>query len=169
MSAASEKSLVLNAKQVSQKIRRIAFEIYENNFSEKSIVLAGIDGQGYAFAKILEKELNAISTIKTLLVKVSLDKLSPIQSEVAIDATPKDLRKKCVILVDDVLNSARTLAYGMKPFLVADVKRLEVAVLVNRSHTLFPIVPTYTGYELATTLTEHVEVKLGKDAAVYLR
>jgi len=159
MSTADKKSLVLNAKQVSQKIRRIAYEIYENNFSEKSIVLAGIDGQGYAFAKILEKELNAISSIKTLLVKVSLD----------IDSPVKDLKKKCVILIDDVLNSARTLAYGMKPFLVAEVKKVEVAVLVNRSHTLFPIVPTYTGFELATTLTDHVEVKLGKDAAVYLR
>lgn len=169
MSTADKKSLVLNSKQLSQKIRRIAFEIYENNFSEKSIVLAGIDGQGYAFAKILEKELNAISSIKTLLVKVSLDKLSPVQSEVKIDSPVKDMKKKCVILIDDVLNSARTLAYGMKPFLVAEVKKVEVAVLVNRSHTLFPIVPTYTGFELATTLTDHVEVKLGKDAAVYLR
>jgi len=169
MSVAEKKSLVLNAKQVSQKIRRIAYEIYENNFSEKSIVLAGIDGQGYAFAKMLEKELNAISTIKTLLVKVSLDKLSPVQSEVAIDASTKDIKKKCVILIDDVLNSARTLAYGLKPFLVAEVKKVEVAVLVNRSHTLFPIVPTYTGFELATTLSDHVEVKLGKEAAVYLR
>lgn len=169
MSTADKKSLVLNSKQLSQKIRRIAFEIYENNFSEKSIVLAGIDGQGYAFAKILEKELNAISSIKTLLVKISLDKLSPVQSEVKIDSPVKDMKKKCVILIDDVLNSARTLAYGMKPFLVAEVKKVEVAVLVNRSHTLFPIVPTYTGFELATTLTDHVEVKLGKDAAVYLR
>ena len=169
MSVAEKKSLVLNAKQVSQKIRRIAYEIYENNFSEKSIVLAGIDGQGYVFAKMLEKELNAISTIKTLLVKVSLDKLSPVQSEVAVDSPAKDLKRKCVILIDDVLNSARTLAYGMKPFLVAEVKKVEVAVLVNRSHTLFPIVPTYTGFELATTLSDHVEVKLGKEASVYLR
>lgn len=169
MSAVSEKSLVLNAKQVSQKIRRIAFEIYENNFSEKSIVLAGIDGQGYVFAKTLQKELTSISPLKTTLVKVSLDKLAPVQSEVEIDVPAKDLKKKTVILVDDVLNSARTLAYGMKPFLVAEVKKVEVAVLVNRSHTLFPIVPTYTGFELATTLIDHVEVKLGKDAAVYLR
>jgi pyrimidine operon attenuation protein/uracil phosphoribosyltransferase len=169
MSLAEKKSLVLNAKQVSQKIRRIAYEIYENNFSEKSIVLAGIDGQGYVFAKMLEKELNGISSIKTLLVKVSLDKLSPIQSEVTIDSPVKDLKKKCIILIDDVLNSARTLAYGMKPFLLAEVKKVEVAVLVNRSHTLFPIVPTYTGFELATTLSDHVEVKLGKDASVHLR
>jgi pyrimidine operon attenuation protein/uracil phosphoribosyltransferase len=57
----------------------------------------------------------------------------------------------------------------MKPFLEIEIKKIEVAVLVNRSHTLFPIVPTYSGFELATTFSEHVEVKLGKNAAVYLR
>ncbi|MBS1680544.1 MAG: phosphoribosyltransferase [Bacteroidetes bacterium] len=167
----SEKTLVLNPTHVNQKIRRIAFEIYENNFLEKSIVLAGIDGQGYAFAGLLEKELKAISTLNIILAKVSLNKLLSTQSEVKFDIPHKNLKKKCVILVDDVLNSARTLAYAMKPFLENEVKRVEVAVLVNRSHTVFPITPTYTGYELATTLTDHVEVKLGKgkDAGVYLR
>lgn len=169
MSAVMEKSLVLDGNQVIQKIRRIAYEIYENNFSEKTIVLAGIDGQGYALAKILEKELKSISILKISLVKVSLDKFSPVQSEVSIDVQAKELRKKCIILVDDVLNTGRTLAYALKPFTTVEIKKIEVAVLVNRSHTLFPIVPTYSGYELATTLTDHVEVKLGKDASVYLR
>lgn len=169
MSEVSEKSLVLTGGQVIQKIRRIAYEIYENNFSEKSIVLAGIDGQGYALAKILEKELKTISPLAILLVKVSLDKLAPVQSEVSIDTPSKGLKNKCIILVDDVLNTGRTLAYALKPFTTVEIKKIEVAVLVNRSHTLFPIVPTYSGYELATTLTDHVEVKLGKEASVYLR
>jgi pyrimidine operon attenuation protein/uracil phosphoribosyltransferase len=169
MSEVSEKSLVLNAKQVSQKIRRIAFEIYENNFSEKLVVLAGLEGQGYEFAKILEKELKLVSTLDTLLTKVSLNKFASTQSEVSLDTPVKDLKKKSIILVDDVLNTGRTLAYAMKPFLEIEIKKIEVAVLVNRSHTLFPIVPTYSGFELATTFSEHVEVKLGKNAAVYLR
>src|SRR5260221_11538343 len=100
MSTADKKSLVLNAKQVSQKIKRIAYEIYENNFSEKSIVLAGIDGQGYALAKILEKELKSISPLAVVLVKVSLDKFSPVQSEVTIDVSAKEIKKKCIVLVD---------------------------------------------------------------------
>jgi pyrimidine operon attenuation protein/uracil phosphoribosyltransferase len=169
MSEVSEKSLVLTGNQVIQKIRRIAYEIYENNFSEKSIVLAGIDGQGYALAKIIEKELKSISPLAVVIVKVSLDKLAPVQSEVTIDVTTKEIKRKCIILIDDVLNTGRTLAYALKPFTSVEIKKIEVAVLVNRSHTLFPIVPTYSGYELATTLTDHVEVKLGKDASVYLR
>lgn len=169
MSEVTEKTLVLNAKQVSQKIRRIAFEIYENNFSEKMVVLAGLEGQGYEFAKILEKELQSISTLNTLLTKVSLNKFASTQSDVTLDVAVKDLKKKSIILVDDVLNTGRTLAYAMKPFLEIEIKKIEVAVLVNRSHTLFPIVPTYSGVELATTFSEHVDVKIGKNAAVYLR
>jgi pyrimidine operon attenuation protein/uracil phosphoribosyltransferase len=163
-----EKSQVLDRGQVEQKIRRIAFEIYEHNFKEKSIVIGGIDGQGYLLAQLITKELEAISPIKVQLVKVTLDKLAPQQSEVTVDCEEKEFRKKCIVLVDDVLNTGKTMAFGMKPFLGVEVKKIEVCVLVNRSHTQFPILPTYAGLELSTTLNERVEVVLGKKAAVYL-
>ncbi len=162
------KDLILDSAQVNQKIKRMAYEIYENNFKERIVVLAGIEGQGYTLAKIIATEVEAVSPLKTLVVKVSLDKLAPLQSEVSIDTELKELKKKCIILIDDVLNTGRTLAYGLKPFLNIEVKKIEIAVLVNRSHATFPLLPTYAGYELSTTLTEHVEVVLGKKSAVYL-
>lgn len=164
----TEKSLILDARQVKEKIRRMAFEVYEHNFNEKSVVIAGIDGQGYVLAKLLTKEVETISPLEVKLVKVTLDKLAPQQSDVILDCDLKEVKKKCIILVDDVLNTGRTFAYGLKPFLNIEVKKIETAVLVNRSHTLFPIYPQYTGYELATTIKDHVEVNLGKDMAVYL-
>lgn len=164
-----EKNLILDAAQIRQKIKRMAFEIYENNFKEKSIVVAGIEGQGYVLAKLLCREIEAIAPVKTILVKLSIDKELPQQSEVTLDTDMKEIRKKCIILVDDVLNTGRTFAYSLKPFLNIEVKKIEIAVLVNRSHTLFPVYSQYTGYELATTLREHVEVVLGKENAVYLK
>ena len=164
----TEKSLILDSRQVKQKIRRMAFEIYEHNFNEKALVIAGIDGQGYVLAKLLTKEVEAISPLEVKLVKVTLDKLAPQQSDVTLDCDLKEVKKKCIILVDDVLNTGRTFAYGLKPFLNIEVKKIETAVLVNRRHTLFPIYPQYTGYELATTIKDHVEVNLGKETAVYL-
>lgn len=165
----SERNLILDAAQVKQKIRRMAYEIYEHNFKEKNIVIAGIEGQGFVLAKLLVKEVEAISPVKARLAKITLDKSAPQQSEVTLDCEIKDLRKKCIILVDDVLNTGRTFAYGLKPFLDIEVKKIEIAVLVNRSHTLFPVYPQYTGYELSTTITDHVEVALGNEMAVYLR
>src|SRR4051812_43214514 len=118
-----EKSLILDAAQVKQKIRRMAYEIYEHNFSEKSIVIAGIDGQGYVLSKLIIKEVETISPLTVKLVKVKLDKSAPQQSEVTLDCELKSLRKKCIILVDDVLNTGRTFAYGMKPFLDIEIKK----------------------------------------------
>lgn len=163
-----EKSLILDSRQVKQKIRRMAFQIYENNFKERQLVLAGIDGQGYVLAKEILKELEAISPIEAKLVKVTLDKLAPQQSDVTLDCDLKEIKKKCVILIDDVLNTGRTFVYGLKPFLHIEIKKIETAVLVNRSHTLFPIYPIYTGYELSTTIDDHVQVSLGKESSVYL-
>jgi pyrimidine operon attenuation protein/uracil phosphoribosyltransferase len=164
----AERSLILDAVQVKQKIRRMAYEIFEHNFKEKNIVVAGIEGQGHALAKLLVKEVESISPLKAKLVKLSLDKSIPQQSDVQLDCDLKEIKKKCIIIVDDVLNTGRTLAYGLKPFLDIEVKKIEIAVLVNRSHTLFPIYPQYTGYELSTTIRDHVQVVLGKETAVYL-
>jgi pyrimidine operon attenuation protein / uracil phosphoribosyltransferase len=164
----SAKSLALEDHQVHQKIRRMAYEIYENNFPEEKIVLAGIDGQGFALAELLQRVISEISPLKVKIIRVTVDKDSPLSSEILLDVKMDELKKRTVILVDDVLNTGKTLAYAMKPFLSVELKKLEVAVLVNRSHPLFPVQPTYTGYELSTTLSDQVEVVLGKKSAVYL-
>lgn len=163
-----DKTLVLTDDQIRKKISRMAYEIYENNFEEKALVLAGIEGQGYTLAQLLQKELQRISSIVCTVTKISINKSLPETSEVLLDTPVKELGKKNIVLVDDVLNTGRILTYSMKPFLSMIVKKIEVAVLVNRSHSLFPVLPKYTGYELSTTLSDHIEVVLKKDFAVYL-
>lgn len=162
--------LILDKKQTLQRIKRIAFEIYEHNYNEKELVLAGIFDKGYEFARLLQKELASISSLNLSLVKINLDKLSSVQSEVSLDTDIKTLKKKSIILTDDVLNTGRTLAYSLKPFLDIETKKLQVAVIVDRQHKLFPISPDYVGYSLATTLKEHIEVNFTKEKfGVYLK
>lgn len=168
MEETSQKTQVLTDEQIRKKISRMAYEIYENNFEEKRLILAGIDGQGYVLAQLLQKEVQSISTIECLVVKLDVNKSAPEGTDVALDVDINSLTKKNIILVDDVLNTGRILTYGMRPFLSIPVKKIEVAVLVNRSHALYPIHPTYTGYELSTTLDDHIEVVLKKKFAVYL-
>lgn len=132
--------------------------------------MAGIEGQGYLFAKMLEQQYGAISDKKVELLRLTLDKLAPAQSAIEISCPVEELQGKAVVLVDDVLNTGRTLAYSLQPFLQSRIKKLEIAVLVNRSHTTFPVQAKYTGYELATTLSDHIEVVLSEEEqAVYLR
>lgn len=162
-------NLILDKNQILQKIKRMAYEIYERNLHEEEIIISGVKDMGYVLAKMIVKELEAISPLKPILVSLSVDKTAHTQSEVELDCEPSIFAGKCVVLVDDVLNSGKTLAYCIKPFLEAGVKKLETAVLVNRSHKLFPISADYNGYELSTTLNEHVEVKLDPEyMGVYL-
>jgi pyrimidine operon attenuation protein/uracil phosphoribosyltransferase len=163
-------TLILTDEQVRRKIRRMAYEIYENNYTEKEIVLAGILDQGCELAKLLAAELEDISPLKTILVGISLDKAKPTQSSIELDLDEKSLKNRSVVLVDDVLNTGRTLAYSLKPFLKVKIKRLEVAVLVNRSHAQFPVSARYCGYDLSTTINEHVLVSLSqKKLEVFLQ
>jgi len=66
------------------------------------------------------------------------------------------------------MNTGRTLAYSLSYIRKGLVNKVETAVLVNRSHTSFPIHITYSGIELNTTLDDHIEVKLEKEVGAYL-
>jgi pyrimidine operon attenuation protein/uracil phosphoribosyltransferase len=149
---------ILVHKQIESKIKRMAYQILENNFREKKIYLAGIKGGGYTLAKMLQAELNELEQVDTTLIEVSIDKEKPLSSPVTLDTEIEKPQKAVVILIDDVLNSGRTMVYALKPFLALPLKKIETAFLVNRSHRLFPISAKYTGIELSTTMQDHINV-----------
>ncbi len=161
---------ILSSTQVLQKIRRIAFEIYENNFEENEIVIAGIQGQGHTLAQLLAKTLQEISSIHTTAVLIDIDKDIPYSRPIKFDCADDFLENKTIVVVDDVLNSGRTFAYSLSPFLKIHVKRIQVAVMVDRDYRRFPILADYVGYELSTTINEHVKVVLDnpESMGVYL-
>ncbi len=163
------KTLLLNERKIAQRINRIAYEIYEDNFDEQEIVIAGIANAGFVFAKRLEKAINTICDLKTQLVKLSLDKENPVLHSLEPSLSNEALKNKVVIVVDDVLNSGKTLMYSLRPFLEADIKKIRTVLLVNRDHKRYPVEADFVGITLSTTLQEHVAVNLesGKES-VYL-
>lgn len=164
-----QQNLILDRTQIEQKVKRIAYEIYERNFEEQELVLAGIYPNGYTLAERLAEQLRQISPIQPQLVKVSLNKDYPLEEPVKLSPENLPLESKTVILVDDVLNTGKTLAYTLDIFLSHSPKKVEVATLIDRHHPLYPIAATYTGYSLATTLRERVQVVLQPDeVAAYL-
>lgn len=160
---------ILSHVQIQHKIRRIAYQIYETNVSEKKIILAGIVGGGLNFAKKLQAVLEEITTAEIVLCKVMMDKKNPIKSGVTMSIPESEYRNKSVVLVDDVLNSGTTLIYGVHHFLKTPLKQLKTAVLVNRNHKKYPVKADFKGISLSTSLQEHVQVEFkAKDDAIYL-
>ena len=45
----AENNIILDNTQINQKIKRIAYQIYESNSSEKEVIIAGIVGNGFHF------------------------------------------------------------------------------------------------------------------------
>ena len=161
-------TLVLDKTQIEQKINRIAYQIFEDNFEEKEIFIAGIAPSGFVLAEKIVQAIENISPLKVHLLKINMDKENPLSKEIQLPISPNALKNKSIILVDDVLNSGKTLIYSMRPFLDIDVKKIRTVVLVNRNHKRFPIAADYVGISLATTMQEHITVKLGDKESVYL-
>ncbi len=152
-------NIILTHQEIIHKIKRIAYQIYENNVNETEVVLAGIDSNGYILAKQLKSVLRKISTIKPKLCKVTIDKKNP-RNTINISLRTEEYINTSVILIDDVLNSGTTLVYGVKHFLDVPLKQFKTAVLVNRNHKKYPVKADFKGISLSTSLHEHVQVNL---------
>ena len=70
-------TIILDHNQIHQKIKRIAYQIYEANSFEDEIIIAGIQGNGVYFAQQLAKSLQQISSLKVILCEVFIDKKKP--------------------------------------------------------------------------------------------
>lgn len=161
---------ILNTQQIQHRINRMAFQVYEEHFHEEELVLAGIPRKGYALAEMMKKKLEEVTGKPIHLFQVEMDKRNLIDHDVQIAGDLKALEGKPVILVDDVINSGKTLFYACKPFQEVLLKKLKILVLVNRDHIEFPVQPDYTGLSLATTLQERIVVEINeKDQHAYLK
>ena len=162
------RSIILNDQQIQDKIRRIAYQIYESNTKEKEIILAGIQQNGYVLAQRIAKVLKDISPIEIKLCEVYIDKKKP-RDDVSTSLEPSVYKNKSLILVDDVLNSGTTLIYSARHFLDVPLKRFKTVVLVNRNHKKYPIKADFKGISLSTSMQEHIYVEFHKeDSVAYL-
>lgn len=159
--------LILDKERISHKLRRMAYEIWEQNSDEKELLLVGIEGAGSIVAENLSNLLKQISPLKIKTSTIKINKKSPL----GLNMLEEDLTGKSVILVDDVINSGKTIMYSLNAILSYDLKKVMIAVLVDRKHKSFPIASDIVGYELATTLQDHIEVETAGNeiTAVYLK
>jgi pyrimidine operon attenuation protein/uracil phosphoribosyltransferase len=153
-----EATLLLNHEQIQQKINRMAYQLFENNFTETELVIAGIEQRGFVLAERIQKALAKFSQQKVSLLSIEVEKDLPYQTFQNKEIDKKIFEHKVVIVIDDVLNSGKTLIYGVNQFLHAPVKKISTLVLIDRNHKRFPINADYVGLSLATTLKQNIKV-----------
>lgn len=149
-------TVILNHTQIVNKLKRLAWQIYENTMDEPAIWIAGIDERGQYIARHIISELKSISGQQILQLDIRLNRQT-FEPQFITDSDFDALENAVVIVVDDVLNSGKTIVSSMLPLIGRKVKKIEVAVLASRSHRLFPVKADYVGISMATTLQEHLK------------
>jgi pyrimidine operon attenuation protein/uracil phosphoribosyltransferase len=148
---------ILTAEQAELSIRRIAYQIYEDNINEKKIIISGVMLNGNQVAKSIAKVLRSISEIEVIDCQIQIDKKNPINKiQTSRDASVYE--NQSVVIVDDVLHTGSTLIYAVRHFLQVPLIQCKVAVLINRNHKKFPIKADYKGISLSTSMQERVEI-----------
>lgn len=155
--------VVLNKRQIDQKMNRLAHQILENASEEKTVFLAGICGNGIRMAKQFERIINQHADIETIVFEIKLNKDKPLESEITADIDRSALQDGFIVLIDDVLNSGKTMQYGLLKLLETPVKAIKTVALVDRRHRRYPIKCDFVGITLSTTLKNRVEIEFEED------
>ena len=157
-----QKKKILENTQILNKIKRISLQIIESNLDSNKIIICGIEKNGALLAKKICKELDLTSEKNIIFCSMKINKLNPTENiQLSIDIN--ECKNQSVVIVDDVLNSGKTLTYAVKHFLDIEIESIKTAVLVNRSHKKFPISADFKGINLSSSLQNHVDVVFMKD------
>lgn len=150
--------IILNHPTIKRKIKRLAYQVLEQNYEARRIYLIGVNSKGMKFAELIHGELKKMSDKEFVLGNIQLSPADPVIHPIKCTVDAERIANEHVIIFDDVANTGRTLFYSCRPLFDAIPKKLETGVLVDRKHKNFPIQVDYVGLSLATTIGNHITV-----------
>jgi pyrimidine operon attenuation protein/uracil phosphoribosyltransferase len=160
---------ILDQEQINQKITRIAHEIIENTTEFQELIICGIKGNGVIIAEKISEIIRVNSDLLIQNFEIEVNKSHPLSQAIICNFSSNDLEGKFVLLVDDVLNSGKTMQYALTKILEQETKTIKTVAMVDRLHRRFPIKCDFVGLTLSTTIEERVELDFStSNAFAYL-
>jgi pyrimidine operon attenuation protein/uracil phosphoribosyltransferase len=177
MMSEREEVVVMDAEDMRRAITRMSHEILERNRGARDLVVIGILRRGVPVARRLAL---AISQIEGTGIPCGSVDITPFRDDIRPRPTPLtrnqtevpfDINGKRVILVDEVIQTGRTVRAAMDAIMhLGRPACIQLAVLIDRGHRELPIRPDYVGKNLPTSRAEFVLVELmeleGRDRVV---
>jgi len=158
---------VLDARDISRALTRIAHEILERNKGADDLLLLGIPTRGVPLAHRVADKIASVEgaevPVGSLDVTMYRDdlRMRPARTLLHTEIPNGGIDDKVVVLVDDVLFSGRTIRAALDAMNdVGRPKVVQLAVLVDRGHRELPIRADFVGKNLPTSLVETVSVRL---------
>ncbi len=167
--ATTDGRVVLDSRDISRALTRIAHEILERNKGAHDLVLLGIPTRGVPLAERVAAKIAAVEGIDIPVGSLDITmyrddlRMRPARTLLPTEIPQGGIDGKVVVLVDDVLFSGRTIRAALDA--MNDVGRprtVRLAVLVDRGHRELPIRADFVGKNLPTSLVESVKVRLAE-------
>ena len=163
------KAVLMSSEDIDRALKRIAHQIIEKNHGLKNVCLIGIRTRGVPLAERLAKNIEAIEGVKPPVGELDItlyrDDLSRVGElpQVKGSNVDFDIEDKIVVLVDDVIDTARTARAALEATMkLGRPAKVQLCALVDRGHTELPIRPNYVGKNIPTSVEEVVSVRLSE-------
>lgn len=163
--SAGRQETLLDPADIDAAINRLTGQIAAAMPKSQSVALVGLRSHGDQIARRIMDRLHAAGYSQLLHGALDITLYRDDLSKHAVQPTVRateiefDLDDACVILVDDVLNTGRTIRAAISALM--DYGRpavIRLAVLVDRGGRELPIAPDYVGQTLTLRLDEERRV-----------
>jgi pyrimidine operon attenuation protein/uracil phosphoribosyltransferase len=161
---------VMDAEAIHKALVRVAHEILERNKKARDLALVGIRSRGEHLAQRIRTAIHEIDgrpplpcgVVDITLYRDDLDRglQSPVVKGTEI---PFPIDGRCIVLVDDVIFTGRTVRAAMDALVdFGRPQAIRLAVLVDRGHREVPIKPDHVGKNVPTAPGQQVAVRLAE-------
>lgn len=173
-----EGQVILNEKQFELTLQRLCHQLIENHDDFSKTVLIGLQPRGIhvlnRLKQLLEEKLKHNVQCGNLDITFYRDDFRRREKPLIPSATNIDfiLENKCVVLIDDVLYTGRSIRSGMDALLAyGRPSKVELLTLIDRRFKRhLPIQADYVGKTVDTVVSERVTVTWneieGKDQVI---
>lgn len=159
--------VVLDQLAIQRALTRIAHEILERNRGSDQLALVGIHTRGVYLSQRLADEVRKVEGVTLPCGEIDITLYrddvgrSQVRPEIRGTNIPFSVDDLCIVLVDDVLYTGRTVRAALDALIdFGRPRSIHLAVLVDRGHRELPIRADYVGKNLPTARDEHVHVRL---------
>ncbi len=156
---------LLSSQQLQLTIKRLAYQLMENQAEEKDTVIIGIQPRGVPVANQIVEMIQVMPEGKHIeygILDITFYR-DDIRDELHIPkptTLPFSIEDKHVILIDDVLYTGRTIRAALDALQdFGRPRKVSLCVLVNRKFNReLPIQPDYYGITIDTSVAQKVKV-----------
>ena len=172
--------VVVTSEDFETVLDQLAVDVRSSVTDLSDLALVGIRTRGVPLSKRIAARLatETIAHVNLGALDITLYRDDVFKGlaipEVGVTQLPFEVDGKCIVLVDDVLYTGRTVRAALDAIMdFGRPKWIRLLVLVDRGHRELPIQSDYCGLKLSTGRNESVEVRLreldGEDRVAVFR